>query len=189
MRQTFAATRRLIRADIEWRCLYEHKTMTSLTALRLMFHPGVASVVLFRWQRFFDDHWLSLLGSLCRSLNLVLFTSVFESDSEVAGGFLVVHAVANFIDRGVVIGPRCVFFSHNNLSRSPFDRTARGAPCVDGGVVFGVGAGAHGDIKIGRDCRIGMNTTVDFSTAPGSTLLGMPPRVSFQIEAGAAPDP
>jgi len=55
-------------------------------------------------------------------------------------------------------------------------------------VVFGVGAGAHGDIKIGRDCRIGMNTTVDFSTAPGSTLLGMPPRVSFQIEAGPAPD-
>jgi serine acetyltransferase len=188
MRQTFPATRRLIRADIEWRCLYEHKTMTSLTALRLMFHPGVATVLLFRWQRFFDDHRLGLLGSVCRWLNLVLFTSVFASDSEVAGGFLVVHAVANFIDRGVVIGPRCVFYSHNNLSRSPFEGHSGGAPRVDGGVVFGVGGSAHGNIRIGRDCRIGMNTTVDFSTEPGSTLLGMPPRVSFQIDAGPAAD-
>jgi serine acetyltransferase len=194
MRQSYRETRHLIRADIAWRCLFERKRVTRLTALRLMFHPGVATVVLFRWQRFFDDHHLRVLGSVCRWLNLVMFTSAYSSRAQIAGGFLVVHAVANYVDDGVVIGPRCVFFSQNSLSRSPFVEPSPGAPgdavaagggvpLVENDVVFGMGACAHGNIRISALCNIGMNTLVDFSTAPCSNLLGVPARVTTQKSA------
>jgi len=193
MRQSYRETRQLIRADIAWRCLFERKPVTRLTALRLMFHPGVATVVLFRWQRFFDDHHLRVVGSICRWLNLVMFTSAYSSRAQIAGGFLVVHAVANYVDDGVVIGPRCVFFSQNSLSRSPFIEATPaegdavsadgGVPVVENDVIFGMGACAHGNIRISALCNIGMNTLVDFSTAPSSNLLGVPARVTAQKSA------
>jgi len=202
MKQTYHETRRLIRADIAWRCLFEKKQVSRLTALRLMSHPGVATVLLFRWQRFFDDHHLGALGSFCRWLNLFLFTSAFSSKAEIAGGFMVVHATANYVDDGVVIGPRCIFFSQNSLARSPFigsTPTAAnagtavtavetssppagvplngGVPVVENDVTFGMGACAHGDIRIAALSKIGPNTLVDFSTQPNSSLLGVPARV------------
>jgi serine acetyltransferase len=154
MRQSFAETWRLIRADIDWRCLYERKKRSPLTRLRLMFHPGSATVVLFRWQRFFDTNHLGFLATICRWLNLILFTSSYSSGADVAGGFLVVHATAVCVDEGVVIGPRCILFAQNAISRSPFvdgkPNAPSGVPIVDSDVVFGIGASAHGAIRIGR---------------------------------------
>jgi serine O-acetyltransferase len=207
MKQTYRETRRLIREDIAWRCRFENKRVSRLIALRLMFHPGVASVLLFRWQRFFDDHHLGVLGSICRCLNLALFTSVYSSGAQIAGGFLVVHAMANLVDDGVVIGPRCVFYAQNSVTRSPYLEPSAapegGAPMGDGGhagdgvpagsgvpviendVLFAIGACVHGNIRIGAHCKIGMNTLVDFSAAPNSTLVGVPARVIPQKAAAA----
>jgi serine acetyltransferase len=189
MKQTYGDTRRLIRADIAWRCQFENKTVSRLTTLRLMFHPGVATVLLLRWQRFFDDHGLQVFGSVCRWLNLVMFTSSYSSTAQIAGGFLVVHAVANYVDDGVVIGPRCVFFSQNSLARSPFVEAvpppSLGVPVVDSDVVFGMGACVQGNVRIAALCNIGMNTLVDFNTAPNTNLLGVPARVSAQKSAAA----
>ncbi|HEY4067459.1 MAG TPA: hypothetical protein VGM74_11220 [Burkholderiaceae bacterium] len=189
MRQSLAETCRLIRADIEFRCRYEHKKASRLTAFRLMFHPGGASVVLYRWQRFFDTNGVRVVGAFVRWLNLLLFTSQYSSQAEIAGGFLVVHAVANYIEDGVVIGPRCIMFSQNSLSRSPFveqvDCPPGGVPVVENDVIFGVGACAQGAVRIGAGCRIGMNTLIDFNTEPGSVLLGVPARVTRRYKDAA----
>ena len=190
MKQSFNDTRQLIRADVAWRCTYERKPMSTLTTLRLMFHPGVATILLFRWQRFFDDNHLGFLGAVCRWLNLVLFTSTYSSRAEIAGGFLVVHAVAHYVDDGVVIGPRCVFFAQNSLCRSPFvqDGSAAdsGVPLVESDVVFGIGACVHGRVRIATHCNVGMNTLVDFDTLPSSNLLGVPAKVTGQRAAEPA---
>lgn len=179
--QSLAETRRLISADVLRRCTYENRPPNRWTRLRYLLNPGVATIALARWQRFFDDHGLGVFGGLCRWLNVVLYTSHIDSRAEVGPGLVVVHAHSIWIGPGTVLGPDCILFSQNAIGKSPFlegaQAQAAGAPVIGAGVIFGVGACAHGAIHVGDGCRIAVNSLVEQDAAAGSTLYGVPARV------------
>ena len=143
--------------------------------------PGVLCVVLYRWQVFFETHYLVPIACLFRAFNLVAFSVSIHSNARIAGGLLIVHAHSVFISDRVEIGPRCLMFHQNWIGFSPFfQELPRGAlakaPVIGADVIFGAGACTFGDITIGDECKIGVNAAVESSFPPKSVLFGVPAR-------------
>ena len=179
--QSLRETLRLMRSDMRFRCEWEHKPVTFLTGLRLLFSPGVATVLMVRLQKFFDTNGLRPLGWLIGMLNLILFQVQVDSRASIGESLIILHAHSVFIDGNVDLGDRCLLFHQNTLGASPFidddARVAAGRLRVGNDVMFGSGACAYGEIDIGDRCQIGVNTVVEASCATGSVMFGVPARV------------
>ncbi len=180
MKQTLRETFRLIGADIAQRCHYENKPASAVNKLKLLFNPGVLTLLYYRWQVFFYDSGLVPLAGMMQWLNTVLFTCAYHSRTRIAGGLVVVHADSIWIGEGVEMGPGCVLFHQNAIGRSPFlegeELAHAGAPIIEANVIFGAGACAHGPIRIGEGSRIAVNSLVETDVPPGSTMFGVPAR-------------
>lgn len=170
---------KLIRSDIEFRCVYEHKPFSWLTALRMLRHPGVGCVVRYRLQCFCYANHLSLLGGFLKYLNLILYGVEIDQRAQIGAGLYIGHAVTMVITEGVTIGERCVLLHQNTIGLSPFLEPGRapGPVIIGNDVTFGGGSCAYGDITIGDRCRIGVNAVVDRSFPADSSLFGVPARL------------
>ena len=179
VRQSLSQTLRLVRADIAYRCAYEHKQLTLMRALIMLMHPGVSSVVRYRFQCFFMSNHMGVLGRLLKFLNLVMYGVDIDENARIAGGLYIAHAVSILIVGDVTIGERCALFHQNMICSSPFCEPGMEAgPVVIGNdVAFGGGSCAYGNIVLGDGCKIGVNAVVDRSFPAGSVVFGVPARV------------
>jgi serine acetyltransferase len=180
-RQGLIQTLRLIRSDMRFRCEWEHRPLTAVAALKLIFNPGMLSVILIRLQRLFDTHFLRPLGWLIEMINLVMCSVHVDPRARIAGGLVLIHPHSVFISGDVEIGPCCILFHQNALGFSPFvSGSSPALPTrlvIGRNVVFGAGACAYGDIVIGDRCKIGVNAVVESSFPADSVLFGVPARV------------
>lgn len=178
-RMTFARTRRLMREDLAHRCAYENKPFTWTTGLKMIRHPGVTCVILYRLQCFFYANHLALLGWCLKSINLIVYGVRIDEHARIGGGLMIAHAVTILVAKNVSVGERCVFLHQNTIGVSPFldpDRDP-GKVIVGSDVTFGGGSCAFGDIVIGDGCRIGVNAVVNRSCPAGSSVFGVPAQI------------
>lgn len=179
MRQSFAQTLNLLRQDIAFRCEYEHKTPGPLTPLKLLLNQGFVSVMLFRFQVFFDQHWLKPLAGVLKWLNLILFSVAIDSRAVIGGGFVVIHAHSIYISDRVTIGRNVLIFVANAIGFTPFfegDAIDVRGPIIGDNVILGAGAAVYGPITVGDGCKIAVNSAVDCDCPPGSVMFGVPAR-------------
>ncbi|MDX8399553.1 MAG: hypothetical protein R8K20_04830 [Gallionellaceae bacterium] len=188
MRQSLSNTLALLKQDFASRCRYENKQVTFLSTLRMLFEPGVLSIVLFRFQVFFYTHYLKPLAVLLEYINLVLFAVSIDSRAKIGGGLILIHANAIFISQHVVIGNDCILFHQNSIGFSPFFEAEREAardfqgenrllaPLIGNNVIVGAGASIYGPIVVGDHCKVAVNSALDSSCAEGSVMFGVPAR-------------
>lgn len=179
MRQSFRHTLDLCSEDLRARCAYEHKPFTRPGVLKMLFNPGVASVMLYRWQVFCASHRLAPLAWLLSWLNLTLYSNAIDSRARIAGGLIIIHANAVFIGAGVKIGRNCLLFHQNSIGFSPFcngpEQEAQ-APELGNDVIVGAGASIYGPVRIGSGSKIAVNAAVDADCPDNSVLFGVPAR-------------
>lgn len=108
-----------------------------------------------------------------------------DSSTKIGGGLLILHANYIFIGKNVTMGERCIL-AHQNAIGPAFEiqQTAeqvdltqlQQGPTIVDRVLFGVGATVSGNITIGSDSKIGINSAVEKSFPAYATLVGVPAR-------------
>lgn len=177
MKQSFKQTIALIRSDMQFRCDYEHKTLTPLRVLGFLLNQAVLSQVIFRFQGFFAAHHLGFLASFIRTVSSILFTVNIDSGTKIGPGFLLLHASYVNVGKNVTIGKNCIFAHQNSLGPAyvlTHESVSDIGPTIGDHVFFGVGCAVFGNITIGSHTTIGTNSSVDQSFPEKSVLIGVP---------------
>lgn len=179
-KQSFSQTLALINSDMQFRCDYEHKKLTVLRAFGFLLNHAVMALVLYRLQVFFFTHHLVWMASFIQSLSSVIFTVSIDSRTQIAPGFLLLHASYINIGRNVTIGENCILAHQNSIGPAYIieneDMTSDQGPTIGQRVFFGVGSVVFGNISIGDDSKIAANSAVDKSFPAQSILVGVPAR-------------
>jgi len=181
MRQGLIQTISLIKADFKARCDYEGKRLTFLRVIRFLFHFAIQPTIVYRWQVFFHTHHLGFVAGLLKYLSSLAYTVSIESDTEIGAGLMLLHANCIYIGSGVKIGERCILIHQNSIMASPFAIDAEGqgkdgAPVIGDDFLLGGGASVVGNVTIGNDVKVSMNTTVNQDFPDHAVLLGVPAR-------------
>lgn len=168
----------LIRSDFIKRCEYEKKSPNWLQAIKFLFYPAFASILLYRLQYFLACHHLGWLATILKTVNQLLFSVSIDNTAKIGPRFMILHASFIVIGPRVRIGEDCIVVHHNSVIASPFfeaGRTSR-APVVGDGVIIGGGAQVTGDISLGDHVQVSMNASVEDSFDDHAVLFGVPAR-------------
>jgi serine O-acetyltransferase len=180
MKQSFKQTLTLINADIRLRCEIEEKPMTFFRKCRYMIKSAVAPVLLYRWQVFFYQHHMGLLASFLKTLNNIVFTVKIDSEAQIGPGLIIYHSSYVLIGRNVQIGQNCQLANQNTIMASSFydgetKNTVKG-PVIGDNLLLGCGASIVGNVVLGDNIKVSMNSTVDQSFPDNAILIGVPAR-------------
>lgn len=176
--QSFKQTLNLIKMDMLARSQNEEKPLTTIRVIRYLFKSASTPIVLYRWQVFFYQHHLRFIASLLKLISNIGFTVIIDSETEIGPGLLIYHSSYIFIGPHVTIGSNCHLANQNTIMASPYyhadARKEIQGPVIGDGLLMGCGASIVGDIILGDDVKISVNSTVDASFPDGAVLIGVP---------------
>jgi len=178
--QTFKQTLALIKADVKACADLEEKELTPFRIFRLIFKSASIPVFFYRWQVFFFQHHMGLIASLLKLINNMGFKLIIDSEAEIGPGFLIYHSHCIFIGPNVKLGKNCHLVHQNTITASPYfspdiNRSGKG-PVIGDGLLLGCGASISGDITLGNNVKVSINSTVDESYPDDAVLIGVPAR-------------
>jgi serine O-acetyltransferase len=182
-RQSILATFALIKSDMQYRCDYEHKTLTALRVVGFMFNHAVLSQIIYRFQTFFYTHGLSFIGAFLKGLNSIVFTVTIDPSACIGGAWLLLHPNYIHVGKKVIIGKNCIMTQQISIGPSYIWQAVDGeqahidlskGPVLGDNVLLGVGCAIFGDISIGSHSKVSVNTAVDKSFPENATLVGVP---------------
>jgi serine O-acetyltransferase len=180
MAQTLKETLSLIKADIEARAELEEKSLTFFRKFRYIFKSASMPIVLYRWQIFFYQHQMGFIASLLKLLNNIVFTVVIHPETKIGPGFLIYHSSYVRIGANVEIGKNCHLVHQSTIMASPFYNAEHGndrqGPVIGDGLLLGCGASIIGNIRLGNNVKVAINSSVDESFPDDAVLIGVPAR-------------
>jgi serine O-acetyltransferase len=180
LNQSFLETLSLIKSDMQFRCDYEHKKLTSLRIIAFLLNHAAMSIVFYRFQVFFYRNHLPWLAKIIQGLSSIIFTVNIDSRTQIGPGILLLHASYVNIGKNVTIGKNCIL-AHQNTIGPSFVVEADGSaseigPVIGDHVLLGVGSAVFGNITIGSGTKVGVNSAVDKSFPDNAVLVGVPAR-------------
>ncbi|MFV1921896.1 MAG: hypothetical protein ACMZ63_04765 [Methylotenera sp.] len=177
-KQSFKQTLYLIKMDMLARSQNEDKALTKIRVIRYLFKSASTPVVLFRWQVYFYQHHMRFIASLLKLISNILFTVIIDSEAEIGSGFIIYHSSYIFIGPHVKLGKNCHLANQNTIMASPYyyEGAAKDVqgPIIGDGLLMGCGASVVGDITLGNNVKISINSTVDSSFPDNAVLIGVP---------------
>lgn len=176
---THKSTFKLILADMQRRCEYEHKTLSLLRILRFCFYSSTLATILFRLQAWCDQHYLQPVAFVLRNINLLLFTVKIDSSAQIGPGFIILHASYIQIGPNVIIGENCILSHQNTICHEQMyraDSVENPAPRVGSHLFMGVGAVISGPITVGDYVQISTNALVNKDIPDHAVMFGVPAR-------------
>lgn len=133
------------------------------------------AINLYRLERWFYLHHMTLLAKIIRGGVFLLYNSFIPYTCEIGKGTkfgykgmgVVIHARAK-------IGQNCIIAQQVTIGgRSKI----KNVPVIGSNVYIGCGAKILGDVTIGDECVIGANAVVIHNVEEGSVVAGVPARV------------
>jgi len=192
--QTLKKTISLIRSDMQARSETEEKPLTFFRVIRYLFKSASMPIILYRWQIFFYQHYMGFIASLLKLINNIVFTVKIDSKTEIGARFLLFHSSYIYIGPNVIIGKNCRMSHQNTITPSAFyypEASYLGkGPTIGDNILLGCGASVVGNIVLGDNIKVSINSTVDESFPDDAVLIGVPARNvaktdNHQIENGA----
>jgi serine O-acetyltransferase len=178
IKQSFIQTLRLIKMDMMARSRNEEKSLTAIRVIRYLFKSASTPVVLYRWQVFFYQHRMPFIASLLKLISNIGFTVIIDSEADIGPGFLIYHSSYIFIGPYVKLGSNCHLANQNTIMASPYyfadARKIVKGPVIGDGLLMGCGASIVGDITLGDNVKISINSTVESSFPDNAVLIGVP---------------
>ncbi len=178
MKQTIKQAAELIKSDFIKRCEYENKTPSMVQAIKFLFYPAFASVLLYRLQYFLASNNWSWPAAVIKNINEVIFSISIDSSAQIGARLMILHASFIAIGPMVKIGHDFIAVHNNSILPSPFntDTSDYQAPVIGNNVILGGGAQVTGPVIIGDHVQVSMNASVEDSFADHAVVFGVPGR-------------
>lgn len=182
-----------IREDIH--TIFE-KDPAARSVLEIIFcYPGLHALWAHRLAHFLWQHHCPFPARLVSHISRFLTGIEIHPGARIGRRFFIDHGIGVVIGETAEIGDGVLMYQGVVLGGTTLSRGKR-HPTVGNNVVFGTGAVALGAITIGDDARIGSGSVVVKSVPPGTTVVGVPGRVTEDhtteipdLEHGKLPDP
>jgi len=180
---TLQETNNAIKADFKRRLILGEYPVNLLSALCILFKPGVMTVLLYRISRFCFYHHLKIICKLIGLLVQLINTSEISPQAEIGGGLVIADGGAVGIPGTAVIGKNCTFMGLNTFTLGamedepdPDDRISVGDYCV-----FGVFTRVIRPVSLPDGTQVKPGSVVISSVKKtGQTLSGIPARRKAQ---------
>ncbi len=146
-----------------------------LGMLKVLIHPSLHAIALYRIGHACHDRGLSPLAKACQALSIMLTGCDIHPAVEIGEGLSIGHTSGVVVGPEARIGPRVTLMQNITLGRlSP---KVAGMPTIGADVAIGAGAVLLGPIHIGDGSGIGANALVIESVPPRSRVAAAPARV------------
>ncbi len=186
MHQSFKQTFSLIHGDFKARADLQYKELSLLRILRYLTMSCVVAVVLYRFQVFFYHNHMKFFIPFLKLINVFLSVRI-DSKTDIGPGFLIYHSSAIYIGPNVTIGRNCHLAHQNTITPSPFfdqdNEDYIEGPTIGDNALLGCGASVIGNISLGNDVKVSINSVVDKSFPDEAVLIGVPARNVAKTDA------
>jgi len=163
-----------LREDID--CVFERDPAARSGFEILTIYPGLHAALMHRVSHTLWNHGLKWLARLLSNLAR-LFTGIeIHPGARIGRRFFIDHGMGVVIGETAVVGDDCTLYHGVTLGGTSWNKGKR-HPTLGRNVVVGAGAKILGPIEIGDGVRIGSNSVVIESVAPGTTVVGVPGHV------------
>lgn len=161
----------------------------------IFFYPGLHALWSHRLAHFLWRHKLRLLARLVSHTSRFLTGIEIHPGAKIGRRFFIDHGAGVVIGETAEIGDDVLLYQGAVLGGTSLKKEKR-HPTIGNKVEIGAGAIALGAITIGDGARIGSGSVVIKSVPPGTTVVGIPGRVTenhrealVDLEHGKLPDP
>lgn len=159
---------------------FQSGKITIIGLLKRGFSPRYMPVLIYRLSYFFYECHIPIIPKLLSFCNFVIFGIEIAHACKIDGGLYLPHTQGTVIGaftigknatifQGVTIGASEVDLDYNELKR----------PTLGNNVTVGAGAKIVGYLHVGDFTKIAPNSVVVTSTAPYSTMGGIPAKALF----------
>ncbi len=135
----------------------------------LLLYPGVKAVALHRVSGALHRLKVPLVPRMVSEFGRWLTGIEIHPGARIGKGLVIDHGMGVVIGETAVVGDHCLIYHGVTLGGTSLRREQR-HPRIGDRVVLGAGAKILGNIEIGHDSRIGANSVVTESLAPGSKV-------------------
>jgi serine O-acetyltransferase len=160
-------------------------------------YPGLHAIWMHRVAHWLWKHRLRLPGRLVSHVNRWITGIEIHPGATIGRRFFVDHGMGVVIGETSEVGDDVLMYQGVVLGGTTLEKTKR-HPTIGNNVVIGTGATVLGAIEVGDNARIGAGSVVVRSVPAGTTVVGVPARVTGRPERGtrstdlrhsALPDP
>jgi len=161
----------------------------------ILCYPGLHAIWLHRLAHFLWQHRLGLLARILSHINRFLTKIEIHPAAKIGRRFFIDHGAGVVIGETSEIGDDVLMYQGVVLGGTTLEKKKR-HPTIGNNVIMGTGSVALGAITIGDGARIGSGSVVVKSVSPGSTVVGIPGRITAdglkplsELDHGKLPDP
>lgn len=185
---------RSIRNDI--RVIFERDPAARSVAEILFCYPGFHAVRFHHAAHWLWTHGLKTPARFLSHVSRTLTGIEIHPGATIGEGFFIDHGMGVVIGETTEIGSNVTLYHGVTLGGTTWNKGKR-HPTIEDNVVIGTGAAVLGNIRIGRDSKVGSGSVVNRDVPPNSTVVGIPGRIVFRegnvyadpAGVGGTPDP
>jgi len=182
-----------LREDIQ--TVFTKDPAASSVAEVILCYPGLHALWLHRLAHFLWRHKFQLLARLLSLINRFLTNVEIHPAAKIGRRFFIDHGAGVVIGETSEIGNDVLMYQGVVLGGTTLEKKKR-HPTISNNVIMGTGSVALGAITIGDGARIGSGSVIVKSVPPGSTVVGIPGRITTdgfkplsELDHGKLPDP
>ena len=161
----------------------------------LLCYPGLHALWWHRLSHFLWRHKFRLLARVLSHINRFLTGIEIHPAAKIGRRFFIDHGAGVVIGETSEVGDDVLMYQGVVLGGTTLEKKKR-HPTIGNNVIMGTGSVALGAITIGDGARVGSGSVVVKSVPPGSTVVGIPGRITAdglkplsELDHGKLPDP
>ncbi len=176
---------RSIRNDI--RVIFERDPAARSVAEILLCYPGFHAVRFHHAAHWLWTHGIKVPARILSHISRTLTGIEIHPGATIGEGFFIDHGMGVVIGETTEIGENVTLYHGVTLGGTTWNKGKR-HPTIEDNVIIGAGAAVLGNIRIGRNSKIGSGSVVNRDVPPNSTVVGIPGRVVYR-EGNVYADP
>jgi serine O-acetyltransferase len=162
----------------------------------LLCYPGFHAMRFHRLAHWLWMHELRVLARFVSHISRWLTGIEIHPGASIGEGFFIDHGMGVVIGETAEIGNNVTLYHGVTLGGTTWNKGKR-HPTIEDDVIVGAGAAILGNIRIGKNSKIGSGSVVNREVPPNSTVVGIPGRIVFRegnvyndpAGVGGTPDP
>lgn len=177
---------RSIRNDI--RVIFERDPAARSVAEILLCYPGFHAVRFHHGAHWLWTHGFRVPARFLSHISRALTGIEIHPGATIGQGFFIDHGMGVVIGETTEIGENVTLYHGVTLGGTTWNKGKR-HPTIEDNVIIGAGAAVLGNIRIGRNSKIGSGSVVNRDVPPNSTVVGIPGRVVYREGGNVYSDP
>ena len=144
-------------------------------------YPGVWALFFYRISNALYKRGLRFIPRLISAIGQFLTTVDIHPGATIGRGVFIDHATGVVIGETAEVGNNVLIYQQVTLGGVSLSKGKR-HPTIEDGVTIGAGAKVLGNIRVGKDAKIGANSVVIKDVPPECTAVGVPAHTAKRVD-------